>query len=117
MALHHAAAGEVMKLRSAANTEAKTTALAKTETFETIHLVVRAGEHIPDHKVAGSVSIYCIEGETAIDIQQGERRLREGDWLYLEPGAPHAVRGIADAALLLTVLFDRPTLHVRSGDG
>lgn len=106
MALHHAAAGEVMKLQSASNPDAKTKALVKTDSFETIHLVVRAGDHIPDHKVEGSLSIYCIAGEAAIDVQQGERRMGAGDWLYLERGAPHAVRGIADADLLLTVLFD-----------
>lgn len=113
MAMHHAEAGEVMKLRSISDTEAKTTALVKTDSFETIHLVVRAGEHIPDHKVGGSMSLYCIEGETVIDTPDGERQLGAGDWLYLGPAMPHAVRGITDASLILTVLFDRPTLHVR----
>lgn len=113
MAMHHAAAGEVMKLRPASNPEVKTTALVKTDSFETIHLVVRAGDHIPDHKVGGTMSLYCIEGEIIIDMENGERRLGAGDWLYLGPGAPHAVRGIFDASLILTVLFDRPTLHAR----
>jgi quercetin dioxygenase-like cupin family protein len=34
--------------------------------------------------------------------------MRPGDWLYLGPGTPHAVRGITDGALLLTILFDAP---------
>jgi quercetin dioxygenase-like cupin family protein len=114
MAVHHATPGEVMKLRSISDTDTKTTALVKTDSFETIHLVVRAGEHIPDHKVGGSISLYCIEGETAIDTPDGERQLGAGDWLYLGPAARHAVRGITDASLILTVLFDRPTLHVRA---
>lgn len=107
MALHHAAPGEVMKLRSISDPGATTSALVKTDSFETIHLIVRAGDNIPDHRVDGSMSLYCIEGETAIDTPEGERLLRAGDWLYLAPGAPHAVRGITDAGLILTILFDR----------
>lgn len=108
MAIHHATAGEVIKLRPASNAEAKTIALVKTDSFETIHLVVRAGEHLPKHKVAGTLSLYCIEGEVAIDTEDGERRVAAGGWLYLEPGASHAVRGVADATLILTILFDWP---------
>ena len=114
MALHHAAPGEVMKLVSIANPDAKTTALVKTDSFEAIQLIVRAGEHIPAHKVAGTLSLHCIEGEAAIEGEDGEHLLAAGGWIYLEPGAPHAVRGITDAALLLTILFDRPTSHVRA---
>ena len=116
MAIHHAAAGEVMKLRSASDPEAKTAAIVKTKSFETILLIVRAGEHIAEHKVAGSMSLYCIAGETAIDTAGGTRHLHAGDWMYLEPGATHAVRGIIDASLILTVLFDRPTLHMRQSE-
>jgi quercetin dioxygenase-like cupin family protein len=113
MDIHHAAAGEVMRLPAISDPQAKTAALVKADSFEAIHLVVRAGEHIPDHKVEGSMSLYCIEGEAAIVTQAGERRLSAGDWLYLQPGAPHAVHGITDAGLILTILFDRPTRHVR----
>lgn len=107
MAIHHAAAGEVMKLRPASKPDAKTAALVKTDTFEAIHLVVRAGDYIPGHKVAGTLSLYCIEGEVALDKTDGERRLEAGDWVYLAPGAPHALRGITDASLVMTILFDQ----------
>jgi len=114
MAMHHAAPGEITKLRSISDAEARTTAIVKTDSFEAIHLVVRAGEQIPDHKVAGTLSLYCMEGEAVLGMPDGERSLCTGDWLYLEPGTPHSVRGIKDARLLVTVLFDRPTLHART---
>lgn len=114
MAKHHAAAGEVMKVSSISNRDVKTSALVKTESFEAIHLVLRAGEHIPDHKVGGSMSLFCIEGDVTIDTPEGERALYAGDWLHLGPGTPHAVHGITDASLMLTVLFDRPALHATS---
>ncbi len=107
MALHHADAGEVMKLPSVSDAKTKTAALVKTDSFETIHLVVRADERIPDHKVAGSISLYCVEGSAIIGTDDGERRLTAGHWLYLEPEAPHSVTGVTDASLVLTVFFDR----------
>ncbi len=113
MAKHHAAAGEVMKISPISESGIKTSALVKADSFEAIHLVLRAGEHIPDHKIGGSISLYCIEGDATIDTPDGERLLCGGDWLYLGPGTPHAVRGITDASLILTVFFDRPALHTR----
>lgn len=107
MALHHAAAGEVMRLHRLADADTKTAALVKTRSFEAIHLVVRGGEYIPGHAVRGSISLYCIEGEALIELDEGERRLGVGEWLYLEPQARHAVRGVTDTSLLLTILFDQ----------
>ncbi len=109
MALHHATPGEVIKLRSVAQSDLKTNALVKTDSFETIQLVVRAGEQIPGHAVAGSMSLYGMEGEVVVELEDGERRLGAGTWLYLEPQARHAVRGINDASLLLTIYFDEPS--------
>jgi len=111
MAKHHAAAGEVMKIPPISKSGVKTSALVKTDSFEAIHLVLRAGEHIPDHQIGGSMSLYCIEGDATIDTPEGERLLCAGDWLHLEPATPHAVRSITDVSLILTVLFDRPALR------
>jgi len=83
----------------------------KTDSFETIHLIVPAGGEIPEHMIGGSLSLCCLEGEAIIDIPGGEARMKQGDWLYLDPQVLHAIRGVTDAGLLLTVLFDRPTLH------
>jgi len=113
MAKHHAAAGEVMKISPISESSVKTSALVKADSFEAIHLVLRAGEHIPDHKIGGSMSLYCIEGDATIDTPDGERLLCAGDWLYLEPGTPHAVHGITDTSLILTVLFDQPAFEER----
>lgn len=107
MALHHAVAGEVVRLPSVANSDTRTAALVKTDSFETIHLVVRASDHIPEHKVTGSISLFCIEGMVIIEMEDGERRMKAGDWLYLEPDQPHGLRSVEDASLILTILFDQ----------
>lgn len=102
MALHHATSGEVVRLQASDGTRA----LVKTTSFETVHLVVKAGEAIPPHKVAGAITLYCIDGALAIEIDGAARRMGRGDWLYLDPSVPHALRGDVDSALLLTILFD-----------
>ena len=103
MALHHATSGEVIRLQASDGT----TALAKTPSFETIHLVVKAGESIPAHKVAGAMTLYCIDGAVTIEIDGKAVPMGTGHWLYLDPGVPHALRGNVDSTLLLTILFDQ----------
>ncbi len=107
MALKHVTSGEVAHLVSIDDPTARTIALVRTSSFEAIHLVVRAGESLPVHKVDGSITLHCLQGHVAFE-GGGSGDLRAGDWIYLEPGTPHAVRGIADSALLLTILFDAP---------
>lgn len=111
MALKHVRSGEVAHLADIDDPSARTIALARTSSFEAIHLVVRAGESLPAHKVDGSMTLHCLAGH--ILFEQGDKPtdMRAGDWIYLEPGTSHAVRGISDSALLLTILFDAPVLH------
>lgn len=105
MALHHCRSGEVTTLGSVGDAAARTVALARTPSFEAVHLVVRAGETIPPHRVDGSMTLYCIAGHVRFDGGTPPD-LRAGDWLFLDPGAPHAVEAVADSSLLLTILFD-----------
>jgi quercetin dioxygenase-like cupin family protein len=103
MALHHAASGEVLHLRPGGSTAA----LVKTPSFETIHLVVKAGESIPPHKVAGAIMLDCIDGAVAVDVDGKAVEMTTRDWLHLDPGVPHALNGHADTELLLTILLDQ----------
>ena len=105
MALHHVRSGEVARLGALDDPATATAALARTPSFETIHLVVRAGASIAPHRVAGSLTLYCIAGHARLG-GDALAELRAGDWLFLEPGTPHAVEAIADTSLLLTILFD-----------
>jgi quercetin dioxygenase-like cupin family protein len=106
MALHHCQSGEVARLGVINDPATATAALARTPSFEVIHLVVRAGDSIPPHHVAGSLTIYCIAGHVRLG-GGAPAELKTGDWLYLDPGTPHAVEAVADTSLLLTILFDQ----------
>jgi quercetin dioxygenase-like cupin family protein len=106
MALHHATSGEVVHLPLVKNPAAQTAALVKSPAFEAIHLFVKAGETIPAHKIDGAMTLYCVEGVVAVDAGDKAVEMHERDWLYLDPHVPHALRGLADSSLLLTILFD-----------
>lgn len=106
VAQHHCRSGEPARLGAIEDPATATVALARTPSFEAVHLVVRAGQTIPPHRVAGSMTLYCIAGHVRFE-SDAPCELRDGDWLFLEPGASHAVAAIADSSLLLTILFDR----------
>lgn len=110
MALKHAKAGEVVDLRPLGSglKGAKTAAIVKTERFEAVRLVVPAGTEIPPHEVAGNLTLHCLEGRVSLGLAGAAVELAAGDWVYLDGGETHSVKGIEDASLLLTILFDGP---------
>lgn len=103
MALDHAKPGEIVPVGGPA-AGGRTTALVKTEGFEAVRLVVAAGANIAPHAVPGWLTLHCLDGEAVVEAAE-DLTMRTGDWLYLEPGALHGVRGVKDSALLLTILF------------
>lgn len=108
MALPHAESGEIIDLRplGPAISGARTTAIVKAEQFEAIRLVVLAGQDIPAHKVSGEMTLHCLEGVVRLTTSRSELTLNAGDWLYLNGGEPHALSGIEDASLLLTIVLE-----------
>ncbi|MFT3968355.1 MAG: cupin [Sphingobium sp.] len=108
MALHHATPGEVVRLKLVSDPEAQSITLMRTASFETMHLVVRAGQSLPEHEFAGSIGLYCVEGDAGITLQGTTHSMTAGDWLYLLPQMRHGITAKADTSLLLTLLFDRP---------
>jgi quercetin dioxygenase-like cupin family protein len=107
VALPHCRPGEVARLAPIGEDTARTVALARTGSFEAVHLVVRAGQSIAPHRVAGSMTLHCIAGHVRFD-GASKAELRASDWLFLAPGTEHALEALTDASLLLTILFDEP---------
>jgi quercetin dioxygenase-like cupin family protein len=107
MALRHVRAGEKVRLASVASApDAKTSALVKTDAFETAQLVLRAGEEIAPHAVPGYATIHCLEGVVMLTADK-DIQLAAGDWLFLDRGERHSVSAIKDSSLLVTILFER----------
>ena len=105
MALHHVRPGEKIRLASVAVPTAKTSALVKTDAFEALQLVLRAGDDIASHFVPGHATIHCLEGLVLLNMDE-QVQLAAGEWLYLDRGKEHSVSAIEDSSLLVTILFD-----------
>lgn len=109
MALHHVKPGEAADLAplGANIANAKTSALARSQAFEAIRLIVPAGKIIPEHEVEGEITLYCVEGRAELHVGAQKIEMSTGQWLYLEGGQRHSLKGIEDSAFLLTILFIR----------
>ncbi|HVA49882.1 MAG TPA: cupin domain-containing protein [Pirellulales bacterium] len=107
MAIHHAAAAEVIDVRplGAALKDTLTKTLVKTDTLEVIRIVLPAGKQLPPHRVEGEITVQCLEGRLAFDVEGTEHELAQGQMLYLAGGATHALRGIEDASVLVAILL------------
>lgn len=106
MAIPHAAPGQTIDVRplGPALAGTKTSALLKTDALEVIRLVVPAGKQIPSHKVPGEITVQCLEGRVAFTALGETRELEAGQLLYLPGGADHALEGLEDASVLVTIL-------------
>jgi quercetin dioxygenase-like cupin family protein len=107
MALHHAASGEVVDLAGLGTGlhEAHTRALVKTDDFEAIRLILRAGDELPAHQVSGRFTLHCLEGRVSVVTSTQSLELSADQWVYFDSGIAHVVRAIEDTSLLLTILL------------
>jgi quercetin dioxygenase-like cupin family protein len=107
MAIPHAAPGQVIDVRplGPALRQSLTTTLIKTARLEVIRLVLPAGKDIPPHKVAGEITVQCLEGRVAFTALGRTQELAAGQMLYLPGHELHALRGLEDASVLVTILL------------
>lgn len=105
MALAHAMPGQVVQLSRALPADARRVAFVKTDAFEAVQLVLRAGDEIARHAVPGYATIQCLEGSVILETDK-KIELSAGDWLYLDRGEPHSVSAVEDGSLLVTILFE-----------
>lgn len=85
----------------------KTHALFKARDLEVMRVVLTAGKSLPPHKVAGEITIHCIEGLLQVTSEGESCTLRAGQLLYLPGDVMHAVEAIEDASALVTVVLQR----------
>ena len=109
MAIPHARSGQVIDVRPHGQSlpDARTVALFKTEDLEVIRLVLPAGKAMPPHKVAGEITIQCIEGRIDVTVDGASKHLAAGQLIYLARNVPHGVAAIEDASVLVTIALRR----------
>jgi len=78
--------------------------LVKTPSLEVVRLIVPAGKDVGNHTAPGDITVQCLEG--AVDFTTGNRahRLVPGRLLYLTAGSLHALRGVEDSSVLVTIV-------------
>ncbi len=108
MSIQHAKAGEVIHLPlGAALGNSKTTTLLKTADLELIRLILPVGKEIPSHKAPGEITVQCLEGHADFSIAGKSQALLPGQLIYLAANEPHAVKGIENSSLLVTLLLPK----------
>lgn len=108
MSVQHAQSGEVIPLLLGSTlSSSKTTTLVKTADLELIRLILPAGKEIPSHKAPGEITVQCLEGRVSFTAEGKTQELTPGQMLYLKAGEPHAVKGIEDSSLFVTILLGK----------
>ena len=116
MALPHARSGQIIDVSPLGSglRSAVSTALFKAEDLEVMRLVLLSGKGIPPHKVAGEVTIQCIEG--VVEVSSDEvQTLEAGKMMYLRGDEVHSLRAIEDASMLVTIFLDRSKGKLQGG--
>jgi len=107
MALPHASSGQIVDILSTEGTlpSAKSFALFKSAQLEVMRVVLPAGKAFPPHRVAGEITVQCLEGRIDFSVDGAARELRAGQLLHLEGGVLHGLVGIEDSSALVTIVL------------
>jgi quercetin dioxygenase-like cupin family protein len=107
MALIHANHGQLIDLKPLADerTDSPSTSLIKTGQLQLLHVVLHAGQQLPEHKVAGEISIQCLAGRVQLRTPGITMPLAAGQLTVLRGGEPHAVLAEQDSCLLVTLVL------------
>ncbi|MBS0208011.1 MAG: cupin domain-containing protein [Planctomycetes bacterium] len=118
MAIPHAKNGEIVDVYPLGSKlgDTKTTTLVKTQDLEILRLIVPAGKEIPRHEAPGEISVHCLEGCVAFTAVGKTQELSAGQLLYLAAGEPHALKGLRDSSLLVTILLTQKATPHQSFD-
>lgn len=108
MAIPHAGPGEVVDVKplGAALSATRSYALFKSNDLEVIRLVLLAGQSMPEHAVAGEITLQCIEGRIAFTCNAGEVVVGAGQLVHVAGEEVHGLRALADASALLTIALN-----------
>lgn len=107
MALHHASSGELVDVRPFKSNlkNAITKALYKSNRLEVFRIILLANKTVPEHQVAGEITVQCIEGSIEFTAAGTKQLMRAGDLICLAGGTVHALTALEDASVLVTILL------------
>lgn len=108
MSLHHAASGEVIQIHppGSMSPDAPSVALLKSARLEVMRLVLPKGKSVPEHHVAGEITLQCLEGTVEVQAHEKTQSLQVGQMLHLLGNVPYALYALENSSLLMTMLRD-----------
>lgn len=77
--------------------------LVKEPDLRIVLMALKAGARLEEHDASGPCSVQGIEGILRLRLRDAAVELAAGELLALEPGIPHDVEALEDAAFLLTI--------------
>lgn len=106
MALKHAQLLDVIDLHATDEDQCGTfsRSLLKTDHLQIMQLVLGAGEQLPEHHVAGEITIQCLTGKVRVVLPSRTCEITTGQLIALPAGKQHAVHAQSNATLLVTLL-------------
>ena len=109
MSLSHALSGQPIAVTpfGPGLTEQRPVALFKSDQLEVIRLVLLAGKSMPTHKVAGEITIQCIEGTLEVGVNGDNTLLQAGQLMFLLGEVPHSVTARSHASALVTIVLKK----------
>ncbi len=107
MAIQHAISGQPVGVMPIANASGlrQSEAVFKTNELEVMRLVLPKGKSMPAHKVAGDITVQCLEGSIEFTSDGATQVLAAGEMLYLAGGVPHSLTGMEDALALVHIVL------------
>jgi quercetin dioxygenase-like cupin family protein len=87
--------------------EQRTVALFKSDQLEVMRLVLAAGKSMPMHKVAGEITIQCIEGMLDVGVNDDTTLMQAGQLMFLLGEVPHSVTARTPASALVTIVLQK----------
>ena len=74
MAIHHAVSGELISVAPLAAPlgDSQSTTLVLDKHLKVLRLALPAGKQLPEHAVAGPITLYCLDG--AVDVVDGSEQ-------------------------------------------
>ncbi len=111
MALHHAASGEIVDVRPLGDKlkQEIPVTLVKNPHIQVFRYVLLKGKEFAEHKVRDGITVQCLEGVVEFTSHERTQTLRAGELVYLAGDVPHALKGVEDASVLVTIVSGKPT--------
>jgi quercetin dioxygenase-like cupin family protein len=109
MALHHAASGEIVDIRPLGKKLQQTipVTLVKTPHLQVFRYILLKGKEFGEHKVPGDITVQCLEGVVELTSMGRKQTLRAGEFVYFAGDDLHALKGMVDASVLVTIVSNK----------